>query len=102
MDTLADAVLRRHTLGDEVPGRLDHFYLAPVTYPPALDERDMDAYRSRLAEVGVDRPGTAPAGNRWTVPHAHAWFTPDWNVRRLDVLEALDQDITYGDRLQAH
>ncbi|MGH3332942.1 MAG: DUF6880 family protein, partial [Nocardioidaceae bacterium] len=56
-------------------GDVDYFQLDPVAYAPALGEHGMATYRAKLNEVGTSL-GPEPAGDqRWSSPHAHAWFT---------------------------
>lgn len=71
-------------------GDVDYFELDPVAYAPALGETGMRTYRARLAQI-QQRLGPRPSeSDRWTSPHAHDWFTLDWNAQRLAVL---DRDI---------
>jgi hypothetical protein len=68
-------------------GDVDYFHLDPVAYAPALSDKGMAAYRARLDEL---RAGLGPEprdDQRWSSPHAHAWFTLGWNARRLAVLD---------------
>jgi hypothetical protein len=68
-------------------GQVDYFDLDPVAYAPALGEKGMAAYRSRLDGVRADL-GPEPAGeDRWSSPHRHEWFVLDWNAKRLAVLD---------------
>ena len=68
-------------------GQVDYFELDPVAYAPALGEKGMAAYRSRLDGVRADL-GPEPAGeDRWSSPHRHEWFVLDWNAKRLAVLD---------------
>ncbi len=65
----------------------DFFTIDPVAYAPALGEAGMAAYRRRLEELR-ERFAPRPADDaRWSGPHAHAWFTLDFNDRRLAVLD---------------
>lgn len=66
-------------------GEVDYFELDPVAYAPALGEAGMAAYRSKLEELRTAL-GPEPAGDqRWASPHAHEWFTLQWNAQRLAV-----------------
>src|SRR5690606_27445790 len=58
-------------------GVVDFFELDPVAYAPALGEAGVTAYRERLADVET-RLGPRPAPEeRWSSPHAGAWFVLD-------------------------
>lgn len=65
----------------------DYFTIDPVTYAPALGADGMAAYRAKLAEHAATL-GPRPSEDRlWSSPHSHAWFTLDWNARRLAVVD---------------
>lgn len=66
---------------------VDYFELDPVAYAPALGEVGMAAYRKRLAEVKANLGPRPSEDDRWTLGHAHEWFTLDWNAQRLAVLD---------------
>ncbi len=65
----------------------DYFTLDPVAYAPALGERGIAAYRSKLSEVESGLGARPTEQTRWTFPHSHDWFTLDWNARRLAVYD---------------
>jgi len=68
-------------------GDVDFFQLDPVAYAPALGEQGMATYRAKVNELRSSL-GPEPAGDqRWSSPHAHAWFTLEWNAQRLAVLD---------------
>lgn len=68
-------------------GDVDYFDLDPVAYAPALGERGMASYRSRLEGVRA-RLGPEPSGSdRFTVPDRHQRWVLDFNDRRLAVLD---------------
>ena len=68
-------------------GDVDYFQLDPVAYAPALGENGMAAYRAKLDDLRA-HVGPEPRGDqRWSSPHSHAWFTLEWNARRLAVLD---------------
>jgi hypothetical protein len=71
-------------------GDVDYFELDPVAYAPALGETGMRTYRARLSQIKASLGPRPTESDRWTSPHAHDWFTLDWNARRLAVL---DRDI---------
>ncbi|MGQ0844379.1 MAG: DUF6880 family protein [Sporichthyaceae bacterium] len=64
-------------------GKVDYFELDPAAYAPALGEKGMATYRSRLEEI---RTGLGPRpAERWNSVHSHEWFVLDWNAQRLAV-----------------
>jgi tetratricopeptide (TPR) repeat protein len=65
----------------------DYFTLDPVAYAPALGEKGIGSYRSKLADRAAGLGPRPTDENRWTSPHSHDWFTLDWNARRLAVLD---------------
>ena len=68
-------------------GQVDYFELDPVAYAPALGEKGLASYRSRLDSVRSNL-GPEPVGeDRWSSPHRHEWFVLDWNAKRLAVLD---------------
>lgn len=66
-------------------GDVDYFTLDPVAYAPALGDHGMATYRTRLAELEASLGPRPTDGKRWSSPHSHAWFTLDWNAKRLAV-----------------
>jgi hypothetical protein len=67
--------------------KCDYFHLDLVAYAPALGEKGIAAYRTRLADLEA-RLGIRPSEDeRWTAPYSHDWFTLDWNAQRLAVLD---------------
>lgn len=68
-------------------GHVDYFELDPVAYAPALGDTGMKAYRKRLTEVEASLGPRPPEDDRWGSPHAHEWFTLDWNAKRLAVFD---------------
>jgi hypothetical protein len=68
-------------------GDVDYFELDPVAYAPALGEAGMLTYRARLHQIEQSLGPRPAEADRWTSPHAHDWFTLDWNARRLAVLD---------------
>lgn len=69
-------------------GDVDYFELDIVAYADALGDQGVSAYRARLAEIEASL-GPRPK-DRWQASNSHAWFTLDWNAKRLAVL---DRDI---------
>lgn len=68
----------------------DYFELDPVAYAPALGDKGMASYRSKLAELEAGL-GTRPdVGEQWKSPHSAEWSKLEWNAQRLAVL---DRDI---------
>lgn len=65
----------------------DFFTLDPVAYAPALGDLGVAAYRARLDQQRAALGTPPPLGARWDSPHAHDWFTLDWNAQRLAVLD---------------
>lgn len=65
----------------------DYFTVDPVAYAPALGADGMAAYRVKLAEHAATLGLRPPEDQRWSSPHSHAWFTLDWNARRLAVFD---------------
>ena len=81
-DRLVDWMMKFQFDGD-----VDFFHLDPVAYAPALGEQGLATYRTKLNELRTSL-GPEPAGDqRWSSPHAHAWFTLEWNAQRLAVLD---------------
>lgn len=70
-------------------GEVDYFELDPVAYAPALGEKGMQEYRSRLDEIRAGlSPQTEP--HDFSDPDRHTRWVLEWNDRRLAVL---DRDI---------
>lgn len=68
-------------------GDVDFFELDPVAYAPALGEKGMTKYRTRLGEI-ADSLEPVPAGTeRWNMPDGHERWVLEWNERRLAVLD---------------
>jgi hypothetical protein len=65
----------------------DYFTIDPVAYAPALGADGMAAYRGKLAEHAATLGPRPPEGQPFSSPHAGAWFTLDWNARRLAVFD---------------
>lgn len=65
----------------------DFLTLDPVAYAPALGDLGVAAYRARLDQQRAALGTPPPIGARWESPHAHDWFTLDWNAQRLAVLD---------------
>jgi tetratricopeptide (TPR) repeat protein len=65
----------------------DYFHLDPVAYAPALGEKGVSCYRSKLADLEASLGPRPSEEDRWTAPHSGAWFTLDWNAQRLAVLD---------------
>ncbi len=80
---LVDWMIKFQFEDDEV----DYFELDPVAYAPALGDIGTAAYRKRLAEVEAKLGPRPSEDERWSSGHSHAWFTLDWNARRLAVLD---------------
>jgi hypothetical protein len=68
-------------------GDVDFFHLDPVAYAPALGEKGMATYRAKLDELRTSLGPEPAVDQRWSSPHAHAWFTLGWNAQRLAVLD---------------
>lgn len=67
-------------------GDVDYFELDPVAYAPALGERGLASYRSRLDQVRESlRP--APTESFARDPDRHERWVLEWNDRRLAVLD---------------
>ena len=69
---------------------VDYFELDIVAYADALGEAGIATYRSRLAEIEASLGPRPNREDRWQSSNSHAWFTLDWNAKRLAVL---DRDI---------
>jgi hypothetical protein len=68
-------------------GDVDYFVLDPVAYAPALGDKGIATYRTKLDELRAGL-GPMPSGDqRWSSPHSHEWFTLEWNAQRLAVLD---------------
>lgn len=65
----------------------DYFTIDPVAYAPALGAKGMASYRAKLNAYAATLGPRPPGDERWSSPHAGAWFTLDWNARRLAVLD---------------
>jgi len=65
----------------------DYFTIDPVAYAPALGAEGMASYRVRLDEHAATLGPRPPEDERWSSPHSGAWFTLDWNARRLAVFD---------------
>ena len=65
----------------------DFFTLDPVVYAPALGEKGMAVYRTKLAELEAGLGPRPASEDRWASGHGHEWFTLDWNAQRLAVLD---------------
>jgi hypothetical protein len=68
-------------------GKVDYFELDPVAYAPALGERGLALYRTRLDEIRSTLGPVPESGNRWESAHSHEWFVLEWNAKRLAVLD---------------
>lgn len=65
----------------------DYFAIDPVAYAPPLGDLGIARYRTKLDAVAANL-GTRPSEDqRWTAPHASAWYVLDWNAQRLAVLD---------------
>lgn len=69
---------------------VDYFELDIVAYADALGEQGVAAYRSRLAEIEASLGPRPNSEDRWQSANSGAWFTLDWNAKRLAIL---DRDI---------
>ncbi|WP_017936140.1 DUF6880 family protein [Nocardioides sp. Iso805N] len=69
---------------------VDYFELDIAAYAPALGAEGVSAYRNRLAEIEASLGPRPSREDRWQSSNSHAWFTLDWNAKRLAVL---DRDI---------
>ena len=69
---------------------VDYFELDIVAYADALGEQGVGAYRSRLAEIEASLGPRPNSEDRWQSANSGAWFTLDWNAKRLAIL---DRDI---------
>lgn len=69
---------------------VDYFELDVVAYAEALGETGVATYRERLAEIESSLGPRPSNEDRWSARNSHAWFTVDWNAKRLAVL---DRDI---------
>ncbi|MEZ0362649.1 DUF6880 family protein [Mycobacterium sp. pUA109] len=65
----------------------DYFTIDPVAYAPALGADGMAAYRAKLDEHAATLGPRPPDDQPFSSPHAGAWFTLDWNARRLAVFD---------------
>jgi hypothetical protein len=65
----------------------DYFTIDPVAYAPALGAEGMASYRVKLDEHAATLGPRPPEDERWSSPHSGAWFTLDWNARRLAVFD---------------
>ncbi|VEG47505.1 DUF6880 family protein [Mycolicibacterium chitae] len=65
----------------------DYFTIDPVAYAPALGSGGMVTYRAKLDEQAATLGPRPPEDQRWSSPNSGAWFTLDWNARRLAVLD---------------
>lgn len=79
---LADWMLRFQFDGD-----VDFFDLDPVAYAPALGDKGIAAYRSRLDDMRAQLGPEPSAPQRFTVPDRHERWVLEWNDRRLAVLD---------------
>lgn len=79
---LTDWMLRFQFDGD-----VDFFNLDPVAYAPALGEKGIATYRSRLDEVRAQLGPKPSATERFTVPDRRERWVLEWNDRRLAVLD---------------
>lgn len=68
-------------------GDVDFFELDPVAYAPALGGTGLARYRGRLRDIEAGLGPRPSQDARWSSPHAHKWFTLDWNAQRLAVLD---------------
>lgn len=69
---------------------VDYFTIDIVAYAPALGDRGITAYRTKLQQVAVQLGPRPDTDSTWPSPHSHEWFTLDLNAQRLAVL---DRDI---------
>lgn len=67
----------------------DYFTIDPVAYAPALGTDGMASYRVKLDEQAAALGPRPPEDQPFSSPHAGAWFTLDWNARRLAVFDRL-------------
>lgn len=70
-------------------GEVDFFELDPKAYAPALGDRGLSEYRSRLEQVRSSLAPEPPT-DTWEDPDRYKRWVLDWNARRLAVL---DRDI---------
>ncbi len=65
----------------------DYFTIDPVAYAPALGAEGMASYRVKLDEHAATLGPRPPEDELWSSQHSGAWFTLDWNARRLAVFD---------------
>jgi hypothetical protein len=65
----------------------DYFTMDPVAYAPALGAEGMASYRVKLDDHAATLGPRPAEDERWSSPHSGAWFTLDWNARRLAVFD---------------
>jgi tetratricopeptide (TPR) repeat protein len=71
----------------QLDGDVDYFELDPVAYAPALGEKGVTAYRTKLHELAA-RVSPAPRDSQsWTTADRHERWVLEWNARRLAVLD---------------
>lgn len=68
-------------------GDVDYFSIDPIAYAPALGDKGMTAYRTRLAERRAALGPTPAESDAWLAPFGHERFVLDWNDRRLAVFD---------------
>lgn len=65
----------------------DYFTIDPVAYAPALGTDGMATYRAELDQHAATLGSRPPEDQPFSSPSAGAWFTLDWNARRLAVFD---------------
>ncbi len=66
---------------------VDYFELDIAAYADALGDAGVAVYRTRLADIEAGLGPRPSREDRWRANHSHAWFTLDWNAKRLAVLD---------------
>lgn len=66
---------------------VDYFELDIAAYADALGDAGVAAYRDRLADIEASLGPRPSREDRWQSSHSHAWFTLDWNAKRLAVFD---------------
>jgi hypothetical protein len=67
-------------------GEVDYFELDPKAYAPALGDKGLKEYRSRLEQVRQSL-APEPSADTWQGQDRHKRWVLDWNARRLAVLD---------------
>jgi hypothetical protein len=66
---------------------VDYFELDVAAYADALGDAGVATYRARLADLEAGLGPRPSREDRWQASNSHAWFTLDWNAKRLAVLD---------------